>query len=318
MQNPKVIVITLNWNGKNLLDDCISSYLANDYPNFELVVIDNGSSDGSEEYVNERYPEVTTIQTGRNLGYSAGFNVGLQYAFEDLKADYALVTNNDVFVDSKIISSLVQTAELDESIGFTIGKVYFYDKPEYFQTVGKKGDPIKWNGGHIGANEKDVGQFEQIEERTFCDDIYWLVKRELYDKTGGYDTTFFLQAEDFDWQVRAKKLGYKIVYTPNAKLWHKESVTLGKSSPIKLYYDSRNPLIVVFKHQTPDFVRNYFWYFFKHQVFKPSFRGLIRSLTLLRFIKIWQGFFSAVVWGFKNKRISIRLIFSKRKLGNAS
>src|SRR5450759_1450080 len=107
MDYPKVIVLTLNYNGKQLLDDSITSYLANDYPNFEMVMIDNGSHDGSEEYVKLTYPIVTCIQTGKNLGYSGGFNVGLKYAFDEQKADFALIHNNDVKVASKVISDLV-------------------------------------------------------------------------------------------------------------------------------------------------------------------------------------------------------------------
>ena len=90
------------------------------------------------------------------------------------------------------------------------GKVYYYDNPDRLQTVGKKHHPVLWSGGQICNNEKDVGQFDKIEERYFCDDIFWLVRKDLFKKTGGYDTTFFLQAEDWDWQARANSLDYKI------------------------------------------------------------------------------------------------------------
>jgi len=312
MTYPKVIVLTLNYNGKHLLDECITSYLANDYPDFEMVVIDNGSIDGSEQYVRKNYPGVKCIQTGRNLGYSGGFNEGLKYAFEERRAEYVLITNNDVKADSKVISELVKVAENYPIAGFVTGKVYYYDSPDILQTVGKKEDPVRWNGEHIGAGEKDTGQYDEVAERAFCDDIYWLVKRELYEKTGGYDTTFFLQAEDYDWQARAKKLGYKVIFTPYARIWHKVSMTLGKSSPLKAYYDSRNPLIVIMKHREREFVKKYFWWFFKNQVLISSFKVLIRRFQVKKFFKIWQGFFSAIRWGVKNRRISLRILFFKK------
>jgi GT2 family glycosyltransferase len=311
MDYPKVIVLTLNWNGKSLMDDCLSSYLANDYPNFEVVMIDNGSTDGSVEYVRQKFPQVNILENGKNLGYSGGFNKGLEYAFDRNNADYVLITNNDVKSDDRIISALVETAETDPIIGFTIGKVYYFDQPDILQTVGKRDDPVKLNGGHIGAHETDTGQYDVPAERAFCDDIYWLVKRELYEKTGGYDTTFFLQAEDFDWQVRAKDLGYKLMYTPDAKLWHKESMTLGKTSAKKAYYDTRNPLIVIMKHKSPEFIKQYFRYFLKNQVITPSFTLLFKRLAFNKFCKIWQGFFSAIIWGIKNEKISLLSLVRK-------
>jgi GT2 family glycosyltransferase len=303
MESPKVIVLALNYNGKPLLYDCITSYLANDYPNFEMVVIDNGSQDGSEEYVKSNYPKVTCIQTGKNLGYSGGFNVGLKYAFIEKKSDYVLITNNDVKADTKIISELVKVAQTDEKIGFVTGKVYYFDQPNTLQTVGKKLDPIRWNGEHLGAHEKDTGQYEEISERAFADDIFTLVSANLYSETGGYDTTFFLQCEEYDWQARAKKLGYKIYYTPYAKIWHKESMTLGKWTSQKAYFDARNPPIVIMRYKDPIFFRRYFWRHTRRFIFMGSWSNA-KHLRFKITFKLWQGLFSAIRWGIINKKLS--------------
>ena len=112
----------LSYDGKPLLEDSVSSYVANDYENFEVVVVDNGSSDGTKEYVNSNWPEVYVHRTEKNLGYSGGFNFGLDYAFNQQKADYVLITNNDVKVDHKVISSLVTTAETERQSRFCNGK----------------------------------------------------------------------------------------------------------------------------------------------------------------------------------------------------
>jgi len=180
----KVIVLILSYNGKQLLEDSVSSYLANDYENFEVVVIDNGSTDGTKEYVEKNWPKVRVLRTEKNLGYSGGFNFGLEYAFDQKTADYVLITNNDVRADSRVISELVQTGESDPKIGFVTGKVYFYDQPDTLQTVGYYEDKLRWVGGHSGANEKDQGQYDRIEERFFSDDIFMLVKKKLYDEVG--------------------------------------------------------------------------------------------------------------------------------------
>lgn len=307
MSNPKVIVLILSYNGKHLLDDSISTYLKNDYSNFNIVVVDNGSTDGTKEYIDIKYPDVYTLRIEKNLGYSGGLNEGLKYAFNVQNADYALITNNDVKVDNKVISSLVSTGELKPEIGFVTGKVYFFDNPEILQTVGKNEDPIAWNGEHIGNSEKDNGQYEEICERYFADDIFMIVKKSLYEKVGGYDTLFKFQCEEFDWQARAKEAGFKIFYTPFAKIWHKDSMTIGKVSAFKAYYDARNPLLVILKHKPADFFRKFFW--------RQFWLGTVRSslIYLKRFkiktsFKIWQGFFSAVFWGIKNKKLTVKHI----------
>lgn len=299
---PKVLVLILSYNGKELLEDSVSTYLANDYENFEVVVVDNGSSDGTKEYVEKKFPEARVIRLEDNRGYSGGFNFGLDYAFVKQKADYVLITNNDVKVDKKIVSALVDVASKDEKIGFVTGKAYYYDKPDTLQSTGKYEDPVRWNGEHIGLREVDRGQYDEVAERFFIDDIFMLVSRQLYEDVGGYDTTFFFQAEEYDWQARGKAAGYKIMYTPHAKLWHKESMTIGKQSASKAYYDARNPMLVILKHKSPDYFRKYFW----HQFGKTA-KGFLVSCKQRRFdvaTRKVSGLFSALSWGIKRRRFS--------------
>jgi GT2 family glycosyltransferase len=302
MTTPRVLVLILSYNGKYLLEECISSYLTNEYSNYKLVVIDNGSSDGTEEWVNQHFPQVFVLRTEKNLKYSGGFNFGLQYAFDQEKADYVLITNNDVKADGQIISSLVNVAVTDPKIGFVMGKVYFYDHPDTFQTVGKKEDPILWNSGHIGNGQKDQGQFDKIEERAFCDDIYWLVNRKLYEQTGGYDTEFAFQGEDFDWQVRAKKAGFRIMYCPYAKLWHKESMTIGKASSFKAYFDARNPLIIHMKYRDAEQFRIVFKKRLRQNI-KIAVKMILKFRWLYAY-KTWKGMFSALLWGIRNHKLT--------------
>jgi hypothetical protein len=258
------------------------------------------STDGTKEYVESKWNNVKVLRTDVNLKYSGGLNFGMKYAFDEKKADFVLITNNDVKADVNLITELVKIAETEMKIGFVIGKVYYYDEPDLLQTVGKKFDEISWNGGHIGNRQKDIGQYDKVCEREWCDDIYWLVRREVWEKTRGYDTEFAFQGEDFEWQVRAKQLGYKIMYTPYAKLWHKESMTIGKTSAFKAYFDARNPLIIHMKHRT----REQFKAFFKIR-FKSLFNSTINSFFKLKwglaFANI-RGLGSAFIWGIKNKK----------------
>lgn len=301
---PEVIVLILSYNGKELLEDALSTYLANDYPNFRVVVIDNGSTDDTQEYVQQYYPRAEVIRLDKNQGYSGGFNFGLDYAFNQQQADYVLITNNDVKADTKIVSALVSQAMTDQRIGYVTGKAYYYDQPDTLQTVGKYEDPIVWNGSHIGSRELDKGQYDEPAERFFIDDIFMLVSRSLYLDVGGYDTNFFIQSEEYDWQARGKAAGYKIMYTPHARLWHKESMTIGKKSAYKAYYDARNPMLVILKHKSPRFFRRYFW----HQ-FRKTAKGFVVSCKQLQFdvaASRVKGLLAAISWGMKQKKFSRR------------
>ena len=251
-KQPHVIVLILTYNGKHLLEDSLSSYMENNYSNFHIVVIDNGSIDGTKAYVEDNYPEVSLIRLENNRGYSGGFNFGLEHAINNLNADYVLVTNDDVVADSNLVSELVKVAETDSDIGFVTGKVYFSDvngNKNILQTVGKKSDSISIVGDHIGGKEEDEGQYDRIEERDFIDDVFTLVRREVIEETKGYDLNFFLQYEEADWQLRSRHLGYKIYFTPYAKLWHKVGMSTGGSeSPLRHFNSKRNQILLVERH----------------------------------------------------------------------
>lgn len=269
-----------------------------------MVVIDNGSTDGTLDWVEANYPSVKVLRTEVNLKYSGGFNFGLQYAFTEKSADYVLVTNNDVKADSRVISELVKTAETDPMIGFVTGKVYYYDMPDMLQTVGKQEDPVRWNGEHIGNREKDLGQYDQVAERIFVDDIFALVRRSVYEKVGGYDTSFDFQAEEYDWQARAKKLGFKIYYTPWAKIWHKDSMTIGKKSAFKAYYDARNPMLVILRYKPPAFFKRYFWNHLLHGILLTSLRKMKRRQFKSAWA-VWRGFLAGIYCGIKSKQFTV-------------
>ncbi|UCG92249.1 MAG: glycosyltransferase family 2 protein [candidate division WOR-3 bacterium] len=303
---PSVFVLTLNWNGKQITIDCVESVLKSDYPHFRAVVIDNGSTDGSNSALRRKFGNrITILENKENLGYAQGFNIGLNYGFEKNNADYCLVMNNDTVIDPSAISEMVRVAETDDSIGFVTGKVYYFDNPTVLQTVGIKEDPITWLGNHIGKGEEDRGQYDTMCERYFADDVFTLVRRKLYQETHGYNPLFFLESEETDWQARAKKRGYKIVYTPNAKLWHRVSVTIGKASGLQAYYDAKNPMLVVLLHKSPHFFRRYFWFHLRRDVIRGSLVSLKQGKMATALAK-WQGFFACITWGMKNKKVSLR------------
>jgi GT2 family glycosyltransferase len=301
---PKVIVLVLSYNGKALLNDSLTSYLLNSYENFEIVVIDNGSIDGTKEYVEKTFPGINILRIENNIGYAGGFNKGLEYAFCYSDADFALITNNDVKAFPEVIASLTEVAKRYANIGFVTGKVLYFDNPDILQTVWKEEHPITWKGSGIGTGEIDIGQYDIIREVPFSDDIFMLVSKNLYKKVGGYDEDLFLQWEEFDWQVRGKLQGFSIFYTYKAKILHKESMTIGKRSAIKEYYNIRNPIIIVLKHRDALFFRKFIRNHFFYKVLYLSLKSLLK-VEFKKSLYIWLGFFSGITWGLKNNKFTV-------------
>jgi GT2 family glycosyltransferase len=297
--NPKVKVLILSYNGKHLLEESVSSYLSNDYPNFEVIVIDNGSTDGTKEWVEHNYPEVVVLRTEKNLGYSGGFNFGLNYAFIKSQAAYVLITNNDVKADSKVISELVKVAETDMMIGFVTGIVYYFDNPSTIQSAGyEQVDLKRYFYGHRGNKLKDIGAFDHIQELDFSDDIFMLVRRNLYISMGGYSDLIKFQGEQFEWQLRAKSKGFKVYFTPHSKIWHKESMTIGKNSVFKQFNNTKNTYLIRLLHKDREFILSFsLWYFF-NGFFIPIIKNLVKFRIDMA-IAILKGYLSALYYGIK-------------------
>ena len=264
--------------------------------------MDNSSTDGSVEFIKTHFPTVCVVELGKNVGYARGMNAGLEYAVT-LGFEYVLIMNNDTLVATDALRALVRTAQTELNAGFVSGKVYFYDQPDIFHTVGKKEDAIRWNGAHLGWFEKDVGQYDTVSERIFLDDVMILVSRRVYEEVGGYDPQFFLQAAEFDWQARAKMKGWKCYYTPNAKIWHRVSMTLGGfGNPIGRYFDTRGSMVVMARHRTlAQFIKYYLYTGF--QVTNLCLRGLVQ-LNWIKFksrFSMLLGFVSGTFWLFHRR-----------------
>jgi len=252
VEYPRVSVVTLNWNSKDDTLECVASLKKLNYPAYDIIVVDNGSADGSVSALRASHPDITVIENGKNLGYGAGFDVGLAYAFAH-GAEYCLILNNDTVIDPEALTELLKMALQDERIGFVSGKVYWYGKPNTLQTTGRYNDPVMLIGPHVGTGEVDHGQYDQVRDYDFVDDVFLLVRRQVYEQVGGYDPLFFLYFEETDWCARVRRAGFRIVYTPGAKIWHKG--TVGKSdvplNPQRVYYLQRYEVPFMRRNATP-------------------------------------------------------------------
>jgi len=292
--NLEVFIVILNWNGKKDTSECLSSLKKITYKNYKIVLVDNGSKDDSVKEIKKNFPNVKIIQNKQNLGFAEGSNVGIKYALKN-KADYVLLLNNDAIADKKFLSEMMEIAESDEKIGIVCPKVYFYSKLKVLQYAGLKFDFNFGKSILIGHGQKDNGQFDNIKEADFCGGTCMLVKKEIFERIGLFDKKYFAYFEDNDFGFKAKKAGYKIIFCPKAKIWHKISASSGgQSNPFKEYYLNRNRIIFMKKYAGK-------WQFSKFLVYL-FFESIIASAMFLkrgRFDMLKskiKGIFNGVRW----------------------
>jgi len=243
--NPRVFIIILNWN--NWLDtfECLESLKNNDYLNYEVVIVDNGS----DEKPQSPNPDIKIIYNKENLGFSEGNNVGIKYALEH-GADYVLLLNNDTVVSNDFLSKLVKAAESNEEIGMVGSKIYFYDQKDRIWFAGGKVNWLYNKGEMRGYNEIDQGQYDlpEIQESNYLTGCCLLVKKNVIEKIGLLSEEYFLYYEDTDWSFSAQKAGFKTVFVPGSKIWHKGSQSSIAKSESYIYYHIRNGLIFAKKY----------------------------------------------------------------------
>jgi len=217
---PSVNIIILNWNGLKDTVECIQSLQRIDYPAFSVMIVDNGSSGGSEARIRDQFPEHTLIINSENIGFSAGNNIGIQRSLKD-GAKYVLLLNNDTEVAPDFLRILVETVEADPRIGAAGPIIYYHEQP---QTVWSAGGNLDWSGRAqmIGLNEIDSGQFAgSYQDVDFVSGCALLVKTTVLERVGMLDERFFNYFEETEWCVRIRRSGYRIVNAPNARIWHK-------------------------------------------------------------------------------------------------
>jgi GT2 family glycosyltransferase len=240
MAKPRVTFVILNWNQADLTLECLNSIFSQDYPNFDVIVVDNGSKDYSPAQIRKHFPLVTIIETGRNLGYALGNNVGVEYALQN-RADYVMLLNNDTEVESTMLSRLVEFSENYPDIGI-IGPTIFYADP--CDLIWSGPNFIKWQQGKI--ERRYMGRKRELSRAMDADSIDTcaaLVKRGVLEKVGGMNSIYFINGVDHDLCLRVRKAGFRVVYYPQASIWHKVSAAIGQASPANTYYMTRNHLL---------------------------------------------------------------------------
>ncbi len=257
MIEPLVISVILNTNRRDDTLACLESIKAQSYRNHKVLVLDNASSDSSVEAICAHFPDVEILELKHNHGYAGNNNVGIRAALER-GADWVFVLNEDTILDQDCIAQLIASSEQDHSAGIVGPMVYHYDEPTVIQSAGGKLDRY-WEARHIGQNESDQQQFPNTRYVDWVSGCAILVRRAVIEQVGMLDERFFYYWEETEWCIRTKRAGWHIVHVPQAKLWHKGVQRDYQPKPSVAYYNTRNKLLMMKKHQAPPIVWAMTW-----------------------------------------------------------
>ena len=337
---PKVTIILLNYNGWEDAIECLESVYKITYPNWELILVDNGSVDGSVskikewaagkipveskffeydaegkpiQYIEELFydekearvkaskkekewdmvlphQKLSILRIEKNRGFTGGNNIGIEYILKERETDYILLLSNDTVVDPEFLGALVKVAESDEKIGIVGPKVFHYKDPEVLQSFGMTVDYLTGKIKHIGAGERDNHQFDETKEIDAIYGCVMLISRNVIDKVGGFDESFFTYVEELDLCLRVLKRGYKVTLSPEGKIYHKVRGSKGgKVTEELIFYRTRNYPLMIHKNFTKTFTFFSMIFYFIHM-------GINVVLLVVKFRdpKILLGFFEGI------------------------
>lgn len=225
---PKVIAVVLAWNNYADTQECLQTLSVSDYPNFQVILVDNGSEDGTPARVRQEFPNIAVIENGRNLGVPAGYNIGFVSALKN-GADYVLMLNNDVTIPPGMLTALVKIAEGDSETGIVMPKILYYGSNS---DVWSSGGKYRAFPPAILMTDKSPAAADNLRMIEFAPSCGLLIHRRAFERAGLFDPGYLFMFDDWDFSQRVRANGLKIWYTPTTHLWHKVSrTTKGPSSP---------------------------------------------------------------------------------------
>jgi GT2 family glycosyltransferase len=238
--NQFISIITINFNQAAVTNQLLSSLAHLNWPFFEVIVVDNKSTDSDFNLIDHFYKNVSIIKSDKNRGFAGGNNLGIQQA----KGEYILLLNNDTEVGPGFLEPMVRLFQHDSRIGAISPKIKYFYFPDKIQYAGfTKMNPVTLRMNAIGSHETDLGQYDQIKETNFAHGCAMMVSRKVIEKVGPMPEDYFLYYEEHDWSTKIKKAGFKIYYQPMSVVLHKESVSVQKNSILKTYYLNRNRIL---------------------------------------------------------------------------
>jgi GT2 family glycosyltransferase len=244
---PAWYAVVLSWNGREDTMRCLESLEKVTHPRLQIVCVDNGSDDGSQEAVRARFPRVHLIEAGANLGYSGGNNLGIGWALEHGSA-WVMLVNNDVTVAADVVDGFMRAARLHPRAGILAGKVFFADRPRTIWFAGQRvSELLGYSGRPRGHGRADSGRYSHVCETGRAVGALMAISREAIEAVGLLDEELFAYVEDVDWALRVRRAGMQVLFAPHARAWHRVSASTGGAarSTHTLYYGARNTVVVL-------------------------------------------------------------------------
>jgi GT2 family glycosyltransferase len=238
----ELAIILLNYGGAKDTEECVRSLEKSTYRDFEIIIVDNGSRDGSVERLRGACPDALLLVNEKNLGFAEGNNVGIRRAFQD-ECRYILLLNNDTVVEPNTLGELVNGFSSRENVGIVGGKILYYDQPDVLWFAGGYFNEHSAFGRHDGIGKHDSPAFSQARTSNYMTGCCLLARREVFDAVGLLAKEYFAYLEDVEFCVRARQKGFSILYVPTARVYHKVSRTSSWDSPMYLYLNLRNKLL---------------------------------------------------------------------------
>lgn len=287
---PLVSIVSINFNQSAMTCDMIESIKKITYPNYEIIIVDNGSSASDPQKIKAQYPEISLIVSDKNLGFAGGNNLGIR----ESKGEYILFLNNDTEVEPDFMEPLVRQILKDQSIGLVSPKIkyFFSENQNTIQYAGSIGiNPSTGRGQKIGSFHFDKGQFNDIRETQLGHGAAMLIPAKVIKEVGLMPDIFFLYYEEHDWCEKIKQAGYKVYYVGTSTVYHKESMSVGKDSPLRTYYMTRGRLLYT-RRNTSGMTKFAALAFF-------SLLSLPKNTLALLFhgeLKLLRAFWAAFLW----------------------
>ena len=258
MTAPSVTVVVLAYNSWIKLPETLDALAAVTWPDLQILVVDNASTDGTVAALAARYPQVTVLASQENLGYAGGNNLGLRRAMEQ-RRDYALVLNDDVIVAPNFVAEMVAAAQAQPRAALLGPLVYHHGEPHQIQSAGgaRTGD---WQFLHRDQNQSDRGLYRNPEPVVWLTGCAILARCAALDEIGLFDPEFFMYWEDVDWCLRAHAAGWQVLFVPAARVWHKGVQADYSPNPSVVYYHIRNELLLFRKHHAGAYPTALAWF----------------------------------------------------------
>ena len=291
---PLVSVITVNYNQSQVTFDLLASLRKISYPNIEIIVVDNASPSDDPDSMKINYPEITLIKSSINLGFAGGNNLGI----EKSTGDYLLFINNDTEVPAGFLEPLVAFFLAHPDAGMVSPKIRYHHTPEMIQYAGySELNPYTIRNFSIGYKEIDKSQYDTDRPTAFGHGAAMMVPRKVIEKVGMMPDIYFLYYEEIDWGWKIRKAGYQNYYVGNSVIFHKESISTGKNSPLKTYYMARNRIL--FTRRNIKGIQK--WISLAYQILIAGTKNLLFHMAKGE-KKHLQSYWNGLIWHVKNIR----------------